>query len=138
MRKLFIQTKQIKQIINITPKVEELLKKYPARDGLVHLFLRHTSAALITAYIEPGMDLEMIGAFEVMIPHRISKTEEIHTHHMGHLPAHVVGSILGPSLVIPVKNNKLLLGTFQSIILVELNGPLKREIILEYKEDKGY
>jgi len=137
MRQIVIDTKKTKEVINITPQVEKLLEKFPAQDGLMHLFLRHTTAALTTAYIEEDMDLDLIGAYEVMIPYNVPKFMHEageHTHHIGHLPAHVVGSLLGPQLAIPVENNKLQLGTFQSVVLIELNGPRKREIIIEYRE----
>lgn len=60
--------------------------------------------------------------------------ESAHTHHTGHLPAHIVASLLGPHLAIPVVKNKLMLGAFQSIVLVELNGPRKREILIDYHQ----
>lgn len=135
MRKIVVSTKKAQEVVNITPVVEKLLKEHPAKDGLVHLFLKHTTAALTTAYIED--DLDLIGAYEVIIPLRQSKSMHEHgehTHHEGHLPAHVVGSLLGPQLIIPVKKNKLDLGDFQSVALVELKGPRKREIVAVYEE----
>jgi secondary thiamine-phosphate synthase enzyme len=135
MRKIIVETKKLKQVVNITPQMEKILKNYPARDGMLHLYLRHTTAALTTAYIEEELDLHMIGAFEVMLPtSALPKSESMHTHHIGHLPAHVVASLLGPHLAIPVIKNKLMLGTFQSVVLVELNGPRKREILVDYRE----
>ena len=134
MRQIKVQTKKLREVLNITPQIEKMLTAHPAKDGMIHLYLMHTTAALTTAYIEDQVDLGMMGAFEVMVP---SVTKE-HTHHLGHLPAHVVASMLGPHLAIPIKNNKLLLGTFQSIVLVELNGPQKREIIIDYKEQSKY
>ena len=134
-----METKKLKEVVNITPQVEKMLKNYPARDGMLHLYLKHTTAALTTAYIEEGIDLEMIGAFEVMLPtSALPRSESTHTHHIGHLPAHVVASLLGPHLAIPVVKNKLMLGAFQSIVLVELNGPRKRELLVDYREKPGW
>lgn len=135
MRKIVVETKKLKEVVNITPKIEKILKDKPARDGMLHLYLRHATAALTTAYIEEGVDLDMIGAFEVMLPAAsLVRAESMHTHHTGHLPAHVVASLLGPHLAIPVIKNKLMLGVFQSIVLIELNGPREREILIDYKE----
>lgn len=137
MRKIIIKTRKTKEVINITPQVEKLLEKYPAKDGLLHLFLRHTTAALTTAYIEEDLNLDLIGAYEVMIPYNVPRflhEAGEHTHHIGHLPAHIVGSLLGPHLAIPIEKNKLKLGTFQSLVLVELNGPRERAIIVDYAE----
>ena len=141
MKSITVETKKLREVINITPQVEKLLDKHPAEDGMTHLYLRHTTAALTTAFIEDEVDLGMLGAFETMLPESVFSGHSLHqyghTHHIGHLPAHVVASMLGPHLAIPVQNNKILLGTFQSIVLVELNGPQKREIVIDYKEDKG-
>ena len=134
MKQITVKTKKLKEVINITSQIEELLKKNPAKDGFMHLYLKHSTAALTTAFIEEDVDLSMLGAFEVMLPHRAfpEMHDFEHTHHTGHLPAHVVASMLGPHLAIPVQNNKLQLGKFQSIVLVELNGPREREIIVDY------
>ena len=140
MRHIMVTTKQLREVLNITPQVEKMLEKYPARDGMIHLYLRHTTAALTTAFIDEDVDLSLLGAFEIMLPHKtltdwhsgISELE--HTHHVGHLPAHVVATMLGPHLMIPIEKNKLKLGTFQSVVLVELNGPKEREIVVYYKE----
>ena len=84
---------------------------------------------MTTAYLEG--DLDVIGAFEVIIP--ASSLAKAHTYHLGYLPAHVVASMFGPYLAIPVVKNKLMLGEFQSVALIELNGPRKREVLVDYR-----
>lgn len=132
MKKIMIKTTKLKEIVNITPQVEKLLEEHPAKDGMIHLYLRHSTAALTTAYLAEDLDLDMIGAFEMMLPHTLTEAEGHHTHKMGHLPAHVAASFLGPHLAVPVEGNKLQLGKFQSVVLIEFNGPREREIIVEY------
>lgn len=134
MRRITVETKKLQEVIDISSQIEELLEKYPAEDGMIHLFLKHSTAALTTAYLAEDLDLDMIGAFEMMLPHALTDTRGHHTHKMGHLPAHVAASLLGPHLAVPVEGKKLQLGEFQSIVLVELNGPRKREIIIDYRE----
>lgn len=136
MRKIIIETNKIKEVVNITHYIERLLKRYPARDGMINLYLRHSTAALTTAYIEEDLDLDMIGAFEIMLPpHVLTESEGHHTHHISHLPAHITASLLGPHIAVPVEQNKLQMGAFQSLVLVELNGPRKREIVVDYSEN---
>lgn len=127
MRKIIIETKKLKEVVDIAPYIRELLERHPAQDGMMHLFLKHSTAALTTAYIEEGIDLDLIGALEVAVG-------EHHTHYLSHLPAHITASMLGPHLAVPVEQNKLILGLYQSLVLVELNGPRKREIAIDYKE----
>lgn len=130
MKKITIQSKKLKEVINLTLKIKDLLEKFPAKDGMLHLYLKHSTAALTTAYLEG--DLDVIGAFEIIIP--TSSLAKEHTHHIGYLPAHVIASMFGPHLAIPVVNNKLTLGKFQSVALIELNGPRKREILINYNK----
>ncbi|MCL5784659.1 MAG: secondary thiamine-phosphate synthase enzyme YjbQ [Patescibacteria group bacterium] len=132
MKKITIKTTKLREVVNITPQISELLKKHPAKDGMIHLFLKHSTAALTTAYLAENLDLDMIGAFEIMLPHTLTEAEGHHTHRMGHLPAHVAASLLGPHLAVPVEGSKLQLGKFQSVVLVELNGPREREIVIDY------
>ncbi len=136
MKTITVETKKLKEVVNIAPNIEELLKKHPAQDGMMHLFLKHSTAALTTAYIEEGIDLDLIGALDVMIPHTITSIGKHHTHHFSHLPAHITASMLGPHLAVPIEKNKLILGLYQSLVMVELNGPRKREIVVDYKEKR--
>lgn len=135
MKKITVKTTKLREVVNITPQINELLTKHPAKDGMMHLFLRHSTAALTTAYLAEDLDLDMLGAFEIMLPHTLTEAEGHHTHQMGHLPAHIAASLLGPHLAVPIEGNKVQLGTFQSLVLVELNGPREREIVVDYKEN---
>ncbi len=136
MKNIIVESKKIKEVIDITRDIEKMLEEHPAEDGMLHLFLRHATAALTTACLEEDTELDMIGAFEIMLPQSTSKSSHEHTHHTDHLPSHILASLLGPHLAIPVVNNKLMLGQSQSIALIELNGPRKREIVVDYKESK--
>lgn len=95
-------------------------------EGLCHLFLTHTTAALTTADLDPGTDLDMLDAFRQMVP----RFDYRHPHDPTHLPDHLLSSLIGTSLLVPVKNRKLILGTWQRIVLVELDGPRQREIVV--------
>ncbi len=108
-----------------------LLKTHPTKNGLCHLFLTHTTAGLTTAYLNPESELDLIGAFDVPVPrfNEVQSKHE-HTHFISHLPDHIIASFLGASLAIPIKRGKLLLGDLQRVVLVELNGPKEREIIM--------
>lgn len=114
-----------------------MLKKIPAEDGMLHLYLRHSTAALTTVCLAEDPDLDIIGKFEIMLPQSGGESSHEHTHHKDCLPAHIIASFLGPHLAIPVLGNKLMLGQCQSVALVELNGPRKREILVDYRKKTG-
>jgi len=90
------------------------------------VFVAHTTCAITTADLDPGTDLDLLDAVWEMIP----KLNYRHPHNPAHVPAHLASSIIGPSVSIPVENGELILGTWQRIILVELDGPRERELVV--------
>jgi secondary thiamine-phosphate synthase enzyme len=88
----------------------------------------HTTAALTTADLDPGTDLDMLDAFEAMMP----KLRSRHPHNPEHVPEHILSSLIGTALTLPVEEGSLVLGTWQRVILVELDGPRQRELTLHF------
>src|SRR3989344_8932262 len=126
MEKIIIKTKRAREIVDITESINSLLRKSSAGDGLCHLFLTHTTAALTCADLDPGTDLDMLDAYGEMIP----KLAFRHPHDPAHVADHIMASLIGASLVLPYKKGELVLGTWQRVVLVEFAGPREREIIL--------
>lgn len=133
MKKLSITTKKGKGIVDITDRINELLTKTHIKKGFCHLFLPHSTAGLTTAYLSPQSELDLIDAFDVMIPHFTQPRQKYeHSHIVGHLPDHIIASFLGASLAIPIQNGQLLLGNYQRVVVVELNGPKKRKVLISF------
>ncbi len=122
---LSIKTHKSKEIIDITDEVQEVIDKEHIKDGQCFLFLTHTTAALTTADLDPGTDLDFLDFLEKIIPRMNFR----HPHNPVHTPNHILSSIIGASLVVPVRDEKLVLGTWQRIVLVEFDGPRSRNII---------
>lgn len=127
-KKIIIKTKNPKELVDITDLVNEQLKAAHVKEGICHLFLTHTTAALTTADLDPGTDLDMLDAFEAMVP----KLKYRHPHNPSHVPEHILSSLIGCSLCLPVKDSQLILGTWQKVILIEFSGPREREIIVSF------
>jgi secondary thiamine-phosphate synthase enzyme len=126
---MLIKTKSKKEIIDITEKINTELRKLNATSGLCFIFLKHTTAALTTADLDPGgTDLDYLEAFEKIIP----KLKYRHPHNPTHMPDHILSSLIGTSLFLPVKNGLLELGTWQRVVLVEFDGPKIREVFLSF------
>ena len=123
-----IQTNLKKEVIDITDKINALIKKENFKDGLINLFLIHTTAALTTADLDPGTDLDMLDAFSKLIP----KLNYRHPHNPAHVPDHILSSLIGTSLTLPIVNNEVLLGTWQRIVLIEFDGPRLRKINIKF------
>ncbi len=123
-----IQTKEKKQILDITEEIEKNLKELKVTKGLCSLFVTHTTCCLTTADLDPGTDLDTLEAIEKIFPQGNYR----HPHNPTHVGEHIMSSIIGSSLTIPVEDGKLVLGTWQKVVLIELSGPRKRKIILEF------
>ena len=131
MQHLNIKTRKKREILDITGAVEAALRNNHAdKGGLCQLNILHTTAALTTADLDPGTDLDMLDAFEHIIP----KLHYRHPHNPEHVPDHILSTLIGTSLGLLVERGALLLGTWQRVVLVELDGPREREVVLGFVE----
>src|SRR5579859_409832 len=121
-----VATKKKDQVVDITEAIEAQLRNRQETDGVCIVFAAHTTCALTTADLDPGTDLDLLDALRHLLP----KLSYRHPHNPGHTPDHILSSLLGPSLVIPYMRQRLLLGTWQRVILVELDGPRQRVLHL--------
>lgn len=124
MKTLTISTHKKDQVIDITGAIERHLQDEENTEGLCSIFVAHTTCALTTADLDPGTDRDLLDALRQLLPQLSYR----HPHDPSHTPDHILSSILGPSLVVPYRNRQLLLGTWQRVILVELDGPRQRTI----------
>jgi secondary thiamine-phosphate synthase enzyme len=117
-------------IINLTPLVEKAVTESRVKTGLVHLFAQHSTAALTTIEFEPGVLADLRRALSVLAP-----DEENYEHNSrwgdGNGRSHVKAALVGPSLTVPVADGHLMCGTWQQIVLLELdvNAGRKRTIV---------
>src|SRR5205085_12139957 len=124
MKTVTIRTKQKDEVVDITDTVEAHLQEVEAESGVCFVFVAHTTCALTTADLDPGTDLDFLAALRRVLPQMSYR----HPHDPTHTPDHILSSIIGPSLAIPYENGKLLLGTWQRVVLVELDGPRQRTV----------
>ncbi len=132
MHQFTVETTRKKQIVDITDEINAKLAKGDLKSGLCNLFVLHTTACITTADLDPGTDLDMLDAFEAMMP----KLHYRHPHNPAHVGDHIMSSIIGPSVLLPFQNKELILGTWQRIVLVELDGPRPRKIVFSLLEDR--
>lgn len=126
MLKIIVETKTKRQIIDITDKINEELGKQNTQSGICNLFVLHTTAAITTADLDPGTDQDYPDAFEEIIP----KLNYNHPHDPSHMPDHILSSLIGTSINIPVENGELVLGTWQRVVLLEFDGPKERTLVI--------
>jgi secondary thiamine-phosphate synthase enzyme len=115
-----------------TAPVKAWLGQIGARDGLLTLFIRHTSASLlIQENADPDVHTDLMDAFERLAPREGDYVH--HTEGPDDMPAHIKAALTSTSLSIPVKDGRVLLGTWQGIYVAEhRDRPHRREVALHY------
>lgn len=115
-----ISTSKKRELIDITDKVNSIIKKSKVKNGLCNIFAAHATAAIIiNENYDPNICLDLIDSLNNLIPSGVWRHDRID----GNADAHIKSAILGPSETIPVKNGKLQLGRWQSAMFAELDGP---------------
>ena len=128
MNKLTIKTSRKDQVIDITDQVERALRKSKIENGVCILFAQHTTCALTTADLDTGTDLDFLEFVRAMVP----KINFRHPHDPAHTPDHILSTLIGPSVALPFERKKLILGTWQRVVLIELNGQRERRINISF------
>jgi secondary thiamine-phosphate synthase enzyme len=107
-------------IIDLTQDIRKAVKESAVKDGFVHLFVRHSTAALTTIEYEEGVLSDMRRALSVLAPDDIPYAHNTRWGD-GNGRSHVKAALVGPSLTIPVAHGELMCGTWQQIVLLELD-----------------
>lgn len=127
-----VNTKGFNDIVDITPEVQSRLNETGMKEGNVLIFAPGSTSGITTIEYEPGLLKDYPEFFEKIAPsnHHYHHNETWHDNN-GH--AHVRASLQGGSLQIPFTDSKLLLGTWQQIVLIDFdNRPRRRNIIAQF------
>ncbi|MEM1577899.1 MAG: secondary thiamine-phosphate synthase enzyme YjbQ [Candidatus Pacearchaeota archaeon] len=120
-----IKTNKREEIIDITEKIYDLLKKSKIKNGICLIYVPHaTSAVIINENYDKAVCDDIIEWLKDSIPKGIWKHDKIDNN----ADSHIKSSLLGCDKVLIVKDKKLLLGKWQGIGFVELDGPRERKI----------
>lgn len=129
--KFYIKTRGRNDIQDITDKVQSILSESGIKEGNILCFVSGSTASLTTIEYEPGLLKDLPEALELIAPmNKIYHHDD--TWHDGNGYAHVRASLIGPSLTIPFSKGKLLLGTWQQIVLIDFdNRSRERAVIVQ-------
>lgn len=130
-KKINVKTKGELHIMNITEEVQSALKESNLNDGIATIFVSGSTAALTTIEYEPGLLEDFPNMLERVAPKDIEYAHEERWHD-GNGHSHVRASLVGPSLTVPFNDKQLTLGTWQQIVLIELDiRSRSRNLILQ-------
>ena len=127
MYTLKVRSHSREELVEFTDQVAEKLNELGAGDGIIVLYVQHTTAGLtVNENADPDVPRDMLHALRTLIPQ----------HGMGfhhgeqNSDAHIKASLTGPSVTIPFADGKLLLGRWQGIFLCEFDGGRERKVIM--------
>jgi secondary thiamine-phosphate synthase enzyme len=127
MHVLKVRSHQREELVEFTDEVQRQLNDAEAREGIVVLYVQHTTAGLtVNENADPDVPRDMLHLLRTLIPQ----------HGMGfrhgeeNSDAHIKATLVGSSVTIPFKDGKLLLGRWQGIFLCEFDGGRERKVIM--------
>jgi len=128
---LVVKGKEETDIINITQEVQRVVSASKIREGQVTIFVKGSTASVSTIEYEPNLVADFKDAMERIAPSGIRYRHK-ETWGDDNGKSHVRATLMGPSLTVPFKEKKLLLGTWQQIVLLDFDVPARsREIIIQ-------
>ena len=119
-----VRTARRAQLVNITERVEEAVRRSGVKEGTCTVFIPHTTAGVtINEGADPDVAADVEGHLAELVP-----KEAAFEHAEGNSDSHIKTILVGPSCVAPVRGGKLALGTWQAVFLCEWDGPRTRRV----------
>ena len=127
LKEITIKTNIQTQILDITTQVQKVVRESGIIEGLCCVFVPHSTAGVtINENADPSVKQDIVMELNKIIPFN-----DNYSHLEGNSAAHIKASIIGSSVNIPVKNNYLILGTWQGICFCEFDGPRTRKYFVK-------
>jgi secondary thiamine-phosphate synthase enzyme len=126
MKRLTLKTQSKQELLDITAQVAKAVRDLGLSEGACLLFVPHTTAAItINENADPAVKEDILDALGRLVPRSLA-----YKHIEGNAHAHIQASLIGNSVIVPIKEGRLALGTWQGILFCEFDGPRTREIWL--------
>jgi secondary thiamine-phosphate synthase enzyme len=119
-RELVVETHGEGDIIDLSQGVQDIVTQSGIREGQVSVFVKGSTAAITTIEFEPGVLSDLRRALDVIAP-KDASYEHDRAWGDGNGRSHVRAALIGPSVTIPVQEGKMLNGTWQQVVLIELD-----------------
>ncbi|WP_300370783.1 secondary thiamine-phosphate synthase enzyme YjbQ [Brachyspira sp.] len=127
MHTINVKTKTRFDIVDITKEVQKCIDEEKVNSGIAVIFVPHTTAAIgINENADPDVVFDMKNAFNKLVPQY-----DNYEHGEGNSQAHVLSSLVSPSLTVIIENSKIVLGTWQNIYFFEFDGARNRKVYIQ-------
>ena len=128
-QEITFSTKHEGHIVDITQHVQKAVTSSRLNNGMACVFVPGATGAVTTTEYEPGLLSDLPEALDRLFPRDITYQHEMRWHD-GNGHSHVRASFIGPSLTVPFKDRKLILGTWQQIVFLELDNSARRRHVM--------
>ena len=132
MTEIKIISKKRNEMIDITDYVQKIIQVDKILEGIALIYVPHTTAGVtINEGADPSVQHDIVETLNNLIP------ESANFHHSeGNSDAHIKASLIGSSVTVIIKENRLVLGTWQHIFFYECDGPRSRKVYVELMNNK--
>ena len=127
-REIQFQTSGHRQMHDLTDQIAKIVTASSVRSGLVHIFHVGSTGAVGTIEFEPGLQQDLPAILDKLVPPSRDYGHE-QAWHDGNGHSHLQATMLGPELTVPIKEGKLVLGTWQSIFHLECDIKPRRRAL---------
>jgi len=125
-----VSSRERYQLIDITDEVEKAVKESGVKNGLVLVFAPHSTAAILLTENEAGLKEDWLDFLKKLV----SGFDFQHNRIDDNADSHLLSGLIGQERILPVKDGRLIRGTWQQIFLLELDGPRNRKVIVKIIE----
>ncbi|HUJ79179.1 MAG TPA: secondary thiamine-phosphate synthase enzyme YjbQ [Nitrospiria bacterium] len=122
-RRIEVKSRRRDELIDLTARLNREIQASGIESGLCHVSVLHTTAALVVNEAEPGLLGDLLRTMDRLVP-----VDPSYAHPDGNGHAHIKATLLGSAQTLRISDGRLLLGTWQSVFLVEFDGPRERTI----------
>lgn len=127
---LWFNTKTKRAYINITPQVEEIIKKSAIKEGFCLVNAMHITASVFVNDDEPGLHSDIDKWLEKLAPHEPT-SQYAHNNGEDNADAHLKREILGRAAVVAITNGKLDFGPWEQIFYAEFDGQRRKRVLVK-------
>jgi secondary thiamine-phosphate synthase enzyme len=132
IHKLDIKTHSQVEFQEITSRIREIVEASGVNSGVCHVFVPHTTAAiLVNEHADPTVVEDIATQLDIIAPQNKN-----YRHMEGNSSAHIKASLMGDSRTVFIEDGKLVLGTWQGIFFCEFDGPRNRSVLVKVLADK--
>ncbi|OGW57549.1 MAG: hypothetical protein A2Z09_01690 [Nitrospirae bacterium RBG_16_43_8] len=132
LRYINVRSSQRSEFIDITEKINDVLKEAGILSGICYVYVPHTTAAVtINEGADPSVHHDIQNTLTRLVPQDMN-----YSHREGNADAHIKSSIIGTSQLVIIDEGRLVLGTWQAVYFCEFDGPRHRRVTLKLIADR--